>query len=536
MKWPIGQIFIRSFIGFKAVKTLQYTDAKDKEQLIKRVSENRNSKPITIFYVGVWSYIGGIETMTTALANALAHKYKIILIARHLDESAYEKKIEKTNLTIDEEIDFIEVPCLNAHEAIFDIIKFVNPDVFIGFRNLATEEHPLYPKLRQENIKSIACFIDYYFFLHNLSYPPEYIFSYNKAISQADAIVVINEFNSKMYSSMSKKIIKIPCPNTFPKQKDISFCNNRKNLLVVGRLYDARKRLDLLLKTFKKVLQKEKDAKLLLVGQCDLNLKIQDDSAETIGELIKQLDFEDSQITFFGKVDDLHDVYNKGDIFLMTSDNEGFGLVLAEAASFGLPLISFRISGPEDIIIDGENGFLVEKGNLDEMAEKIVYLLRNDEEREKMAKKSQSMNERFTIEKVSKEWDNLISAVIKGDAEKYLKDNVTEEILSDHFGRLVVNEYEKFTERIMQQKNQEIHSLQESSQSKIHSVQESCQNQIQNYGNELANYKKAIEDYEQEIEQIRKSWSFRIGRTITKTISAPIDIFKNKAKSKETKG
>ena len=61
-------------------------------------------------------------------------------------------------------------------------------------------------------------------------------------------------------------------------------------------------------------------------------------------------------------------------MFVMTSQMEGLPMVLLEAKSWGLPLVSFDImTGPSDIIQDGINGYLIEEGNIDEMAERDVY-------------------------------------------------------------------------------------------------------------------------------------------------------------------
>ena len=83
--------------------------------------------------------------------------------------------------------------------------------------------------------------------------------------------------------------------------------------------------------------------------------------------------------------------YLEGSIYVMSSRYEGMPMVLLEAMSYGLPLVSFDCPcGPKDIIKDGKNGFLIKFGNTNEMAEKINYLIENENERIKMGKKSKN--------------------------------------------------------------------------------------------------------------------------------------------------
>jgi len=77
-------------------------------------------------------------------------------------------------------------------------------------------------------------------------------------------------------------------------------------------------------------------------------------------ELTRQLGLAD-RVQFYGRVNEerLAEIYRQGDIFLLTSQHEAFGIVLLEAMQQGIPCLSTRSGGTEDIVIDGENGWLV---------------------------------------------------------------------------------------------------------------------------------------------------------------------------------
>lgn len=87
------------------------------------------------------------------------------------------------------------------------------------------------------------------------------------------------------------------------------------------------------------------------------------------------------KVTFHGPAHDLYPILEKGGIFLMTSEHEGFGQTLIEARSQGLPIIAFDTFDALSTIVEtGENGYIVNAFDKDEYARKIDHLLQNDSE------------------------------------------------------------------------------------------------------------------------------------------------------------
>ena len=88
-------------------------------------------------------------------------------------------------------------------------------------------------------------------------------------------------------------------------------------------------------------------------------------------------------------------------------------MVITEAMACGLPAVSFTCpSGPKDIIKDGEDGLWVENGNIKEMAEKISFLIENEGLRKEMGRKARINVERFKIENIAKQWEDLFNKVL----------------------------------------------------------------------------------------------------------------------------
>ena len=93
----------------------------------------------------------------------------------------------------------------------------------------------------------------------------------------------------------------------------------------------------------------------------------------------------------------------------MTSEMEGLPMVLLEAKSYGLPLVSFDImTGPSDIIRDGVNGYLVSYGDVEELTEKIAKLIDSDELRMNFSSNASLDMEKFDFNEIMNKWNMIL--------------------------------------------------------------------------------------------------------------------------------
>jgi N-acetyl-alpha-D-glucosaminyl L-malate synthase BshA len=111
-------------------------------------------------------------------------------------------------------------------------------------------------------------------------------------------------------------------------------------------------------------------AKLLLVGDGPERIHIE--------KLCRELCLNDS-VSFLGKQNQIEEILSVGDLFLMPSETESFGLAALEAMACELPVISSNAGGIPELNIDGETGFLCNVGDVQMMAEKALYLLTNND-------------------------------------------------------------------------------------------------------------------------------------------------------------
>lgn len=177
----------------------------------------------------------------------------------------------------------------------------------------------------------------------------------------------------------------------------------RENIvLTVGRLISS-KHHDELIRLFAKI--KKLDWKLVIVG--DDAIKQQNKIKLT--KLIEDLDASD-HIILAGNQNDVEKYYLKSKIFAFTSSSEGFPNVIGEALSSGLPVVSFDcVAGPSDMIVDGENGFLIPIFDYQMFQEKLSLLMNNELLINQMSEKSIQMIQIFSKKSISKKFKDFIT-------------------------------------------------------------------------------------------------------------------------------
>lgn len=121
----------------------------------------------------------------------------------------------------------------------------------------------------------------------------------------------------------------------------------------------------------------------------------------------------DKKIVFRGPLsgNSLNQHYLDSSIYLMTSRWEGMPLVLAEAMSFGLPIIAFNQSGSAEVLGKGKYGILVENGNIDEMVFQLKQLMSNIEMRKEYQNISLQRIQDFDLTKITKTWTRLLEGL-----------------------------------------------------------------------------------------------------------------------------
>lgn len=194
----------------------------------------------------------------------------------------------------------------------------------------------------------------------------------NKIFQRAKTIYVeskysLQEINSA-YHIEREKLIHLAFPMALRRDWPIDPRGRHGTpyVLFVGRLDDPRKNVIMLINAFRKL--KCKRFKLVLVGRYSKEGPVW----QSINEMGAECNIEAKG---FVDLPTLNSLYEGASCFVMPSLQEGLGNAVVEAMSFGLPVVATRCGGVEDSVRQGENGFLVNIGDEDEMAEKISLIL-----------------------------------------------------------------------------------------------------------------------------------------------------------------
>lgn len=126
---------------------------------------------------------------------------------------------------------------------------------------------------------------------------------------------------------------------------------------------------------------------------------------------------KDKRVTFMDYIEDetrLSKLYSASDVFLFTSIAENFPLVVLEAMSCGLPVVSFDVGGVKEAVLHKENGYIAEYKNSDDLARGIEYILAlTEEELRKMSENSvQRVKNNFSLGKMTREYAKLYESLL----------------------------------------------------------------------------------------------------------------------------
>ena len=166
-----------------------------------------------------------------------------------------------------------------------------------------------------------------------------------------------------------------------------------------GRLSEEKGHI-YLLELARVLKEKEIKFKLLIAGTGKLRYRL--------NKIVRSYKIE-KEVKFLGFVKNIKSFNQSIDIFLLTSLWEGFGYVIVEAMAEEKPVIAFDIRSSAEIIDQGQTGFLVEKGNIEELAEKVDILAKNEKLRKTMGEKGRLKVEQiFTLNKALKKVEEFL--------------------------------------------------------------------------------------------------------------------------------
>lgn len=173
-----------------------------------------------------------------------------------------------------------------------------------------------------------------------------------------------------------------------------------KRVLWCGRVEFGVKRVDRMMRIWKRVSQKFPNWELDVIGSGDI---------EFFRALAKKNEVERINIVGFANP---QEYYDRASILCMTSSTEGWGMVLIEAQSNGVvPIVYNSYASATDIINNGENGFLVKAFDEDEYVEKLSLLIKDEQKRQEMSERGLVKIKDFAVDKIAQKWLDLFNSL-----------------------------------------------------------------------------------------------------------------------------
>ena len=220
-------------------------------------------------------------------------------------------------------------------------------------------------------------------------------------LKRLDKFIILTEEDRHNWEELDNVAI---IPNPLPFTPKAISPLSEKRVIAVGR-YVYQKGFDLLLKAWAIVEKTCPEWTLVIMG---------DGNRSEYEGLVDELHIDKTRCKLLGRTEHIQDEYIKSSILVMSSRFEGFGMVLVEAMACGIPVVSFECPcGPKDIIKDRIDGILVENGNVEKLAEAMIWTIQHPEQLEVMSQNALNNVKRFNIDKIANQWKQLFEEIVQ---------------------------------------------------------------------------------------------------------------------------
>lgn len=346
---------------------------------------------------------GGIERVIATLANKFAESMNVTILVKDQAYSHYQLDSRVKIETLNNEINFdlnskasriVEAGknFISSRKKLKKYLIVKNFDFYYIAHPLNALEFHLAKGINNQVIITEHGGIDAY----NSVYKKIKKWLYPKA----KTYVVPTKTDTELYLKMGFPAVYIPhFKSDIPYTKSLQ---NNKIAITIGRMTEA-KRQWILIDLWDKIVNVHNitDWQLHIVG--DGNLK-----QEYINKIHeKKLE---NNVKILPPQKEVENYYREASFFLLTSQSEGFGMVILEAMSFGLPCISYDCpAGPRDMITNNKNGFLVEYDNFAELEKLTVEIITNSKKMIEFGNRAFAESKKWDDENILEKWRKILN-------------------------------------------------------------------------------------------------------------------------------
>ena len=172
-------------------------------------------------------------------------------------------------------------------------------------------------------------------------------------------------------------------------------------IISVGRLY-PQKDQKMMIEAFAKVSKKYPQWSLIIFGEGPQRKELE--------LLVERLKVKD-KVFLPGRSENIIDELNKSKVFCLSSIYEGMSNALVEAICVGLPIVTTKVSGTEELIQDGKNGFTVNIGETDAMADALTKIIEDNHLQKQFSENNKAQALKFETNAIVDQWEEVIKKV-----------------------------------------------------------------------------------------------------------------------------
>jgi glycosyltransferase involved in cell wall biosynthesis len=236
--------------------------------------------------------------------------------------------------------------------------------------------------------------------MHLAAHPPRLRKEIARRYRSLDAVVTLTEEDRKAYEAILPRgmaVVEVPNAVTPPGGEPAQLTAPR--ILAAGRL-TPQKGFDMLIPAFAQVVAEHPEWTLQICGSGSRKRSLE--------RRIAKFGLEDS-VELVRPMESLRPVMEAASMYVLSSRFEGLPLVLLEAMSKGLPVVSFDCpTGPRDIVDDHRNGILVAAGDIDGLARGMIELVEDPELRRRFGAEAIETAQRYAMTEIGPRWDALL--------------------------------------------------------------------------------------------------------------------------------
>lgn len=357
---------------------------------------------------------GGMERIVISKANYLAtHGYEVVILTTEQKKrphffyinpliKVYDLGInysDDANKNIFLKLLFFFIRRWKHKRKLIDYLRLISPDITIStFGNEVTFLHTIPDGSKkileihfskyfrtQLNRSGLWRFVDILRSKHD-----------ERLVACYDKFVVLTQEDKTYWKNVSNIVV---IPNFISHMPEHCSDSSNKICLAVGRL-SYQKSFDRLFEVWKIVHERFPDWQLQIYGSGELYNELQ--------TLIRDFHLQ-NVVKINPPTSHIGSVYMTSSIYLLSSHYEGLPMVMLEAFSYGIPVVSFACKcGPRDLIKDGFNGYLLPDGDITGFADKVMQLISNEEMRKRMGYNAHNcVSQEYTEDKIMNKWISL---------------------------------------------------------------------------------------------------------------------------------